>query len=66
MILLAEAPVFTVLTETDPTRYWLVCGACGERWELAPEQRLLPQTRRVFDEHQGCVPAAGDGVTVEG
>ena len=47
--------MFTVLTELDPTRYWLVCGTCGQRWQLLPESRLLPQTRRVFREHQTCL-----------
>jgi hypothetical protein len=46
--------VFTVLTETDPTRYWLVCGACGQRWPLEPDCKLLPQTRAVFDMHTDC------------
>ena len=46
--------MFTVLTETEPTRHWLVCGVCGRRWPLEPAQRLLPQTRAVFAEHAPC------------
>lgn len=46
--------MFTVLTETDPTRYWLVCGTCGQRWALKPDCKLLPQTRAVFDTHSEC------------
>ena len=57
--------MFTVLTETEPTRYWLVCGVCGQRWPLEPECRLLPQTRRIFDEHGECAPVEEQRVTVE-
>lgn len=56
--------MFTVLTELDPTSYWLVCGVCDRRWRLEPES-LLPQTRRIFDEHQECARTRADGVTVE-
>ena len=52
--------MFTVLTELEPTRYWLVCQGCWQRWPLLPEQRLLPQTRRIFDLHGEC-SAAEDG-----
>lgn len=55
--------MFTVLTETDPTRYWLVCGACGERSPLRPDSQLLPQTRAIFERHSGC--DATERVTVE-
>ena len=46
--------MFTVLTELNPTRYWLVCEGCRCRWSLAPDVPLLPQTRRIMAEHQLC------------
>jgi len=58
--------VFTVLTEIDPTSYWLVCGVCGRRWALEPESLLLPQTRLIFEEHQGCGREGAGGATVAG
>ena len=57
--------MFTVLTERDPTSYWLVCGGCGRRWRLVPESMLLPQTRRIFAEHGECARWSPDGATVE-
>lgn len=46
--------MFKVLTELEPTRYWLVCQGCQRRWPLVPHSRLLPQTRAIFDEHGEC------------
>jgi hypothetical protein len=49
--------VFKVLTELDPTRFWLVCQRCQRRWPLVPQRQLLPQTRRIFAEHAECPEA---------
>jgi hypothetical protein len=59
VILRGEDPVFKVLTELEPTRYWLVCQGCQRRWPLVPQDRLLPQTRAIFAEHGEC-PDDGD------
>lgn len=60
--------MFTVLTELEPTRYWLVCDGCRRRWSLVPQEQLLPQTRRIMAEHQPCEgpePAAAADADVQ-
>lgn len=54
--------MFNVLTELEPTRYWLVCQGCERRWPLVPDQLLLPQTRLIFAEHGTCPELTAEGV----